>query len=192
MVSLAGGEHVSRVRFSHDEDVVEDFAPDAADDALAAGVHPRGPRCTLDHVQILGLIVTGASQTAGWLSDRFGRHKPFIATAALLFGVGMLILSQADTVALFYCAELVLGLGFGMYLGVDLALVIDVLPDPENPSKDLGIFNIAMSAPQIFAPALGALLISLGGGHNYSILLITSCLVCLCGALAILPVRKVR
>lgn len=54
VVSLVGGEHVSRVRFSHDEDVVEDFAPDAADDALAVGVHPRGPRCTLDHVQILG------------------------------------------------------------------------------------------------------------------------------------------
>ncbi|WP_372348393.1 MFS transporter [Streptomyces sp. KL116D] len=143
-------------------------------------------------VLIYGLVVMSASQTAGWLSDRFGRRKPFIAVAAVLFGVGMLILSQADTIALFYCAEVVLGLGFGTYLGVDLALVIDVLPDTENPSKDLGIFNIAMSAPQIFAPALGALLISLGGGHNYAILLITASLVCLGGALAILPVRKVR
>ncbi|MFE6156977.1 MFS transporter [Streptomyces sp. NPDC057889] len=143
-------------------------------------------------VLIYGLVVMGSAQTAGWLSDRFGRRKPFIAVAAVAFGVGMLILSRADTIALFYCAELVLGLGFGTYLGVDLALVIDVLPDPDNPSKDLGIFNIAMSAPQIFAPALGALLISLGGGHNYTILLITASLVCLGGALAILPVRKVR
>ncbi|MEU8353474.1 MFS transporter [Streptomyces sp. NPDC048845] len=143
-------------------------------------------------VLVYGLCVMGSAQAAGWLSDRFGRRKPFIAAAALLFGVGMLILSGADTVALFYCAEVVLGLGFGTYLGVDLALVIDVLPDPENPSKDLGIFNIAMSAPQIFAPALGALLISLGGGHNYAILLVTASLVCLGGALAILPVRKVR
>ncbi|MGY5033999.1 MFS transporter [Streptomyces sp. 900116325] len=143
-------------------------------------------------VLIYGLCVMGSAQAAGWLSDRFGRRKPFIALAAALFGVGMLILSRSDTIALFYGAEIVLGLGFGTYLGVDLALVIDVLPDPENPSKDLGIFNIAMSAPQIFAPALGALLISLGGGHNYSILLITSSLVCLGGALAILPVRKVR
>ncbi|WP_406090887.1 MFS transporter [Streptomyces sp. NBC_01013] len=143
-------------------------------------------------VLIYGLCVMSSAQAAGWLSDRCGRRKPFIAAAAVLFGVGMLILSRSDTVGLFYCAEIVLGLGFGTYLGVDLALVIDVLPDPKNPSKDLGIFNIAMSAPQIFAPALGALLISLGGGHNYSILLITSSLVCLGGALAILPVRKVR
>ncbi|WP_405784293.1 MFS transporter [Streptomyces sp. NBC_01378] len=143
-------------------------------------------------VLLYGLVVMGASLTAGWLSDQVGRRKPFIAVAAVSFGVGMLILSQADTIALFYCAEIVLGLGFGTYLGVDLALVIDVLPDPDNPSKDLGIFNIAMSAPQIFAPALGALLISLGGGHNYAILLITASLVCLGGALAILPVRKVR
>ncbi|WP_030184057.1 MFS transporter [Streptomyces sp. NRRL S-813] len=142
-------------------------------------------------VLIYGLCVMGCAQAAGWLSDRVGRRKPFIAVAAVLFGVGMLILSQSNTIALFYCAEIVLGMGFGTYLGVDLALVIDVLPDPENPSKDLGVFNIAMSAPQIFAPALGALLISLGGGHNYAILLITASLVCLCGALAILPVRKV-
>ncbi|MGW2342066.1 MFS transporter [Streptomyces sp. NPDC001661] len=143
-------------------------------------------------VLVYGLVVMGSAQTAGWLSDRLGRRKPFIAVAAVAFGVGMLILSQADTIALFYCAEVVLGLGFGTYLGVDLALVIDVLPDPDNPSKDLGIFNIAMSAPQIFAPGLGALLISLGGGHNYAILLITASVVCLAGALAVLPVRKVR
>ncbi|MFG2429660.1 MFS transporter [Streptomyces sp. NPDC048590] len=143
-------------------------------------------------VLIYGLCVMGSAQAAGWLSDRLGRRKPFIAVAAVLFGAGMLVLSGSDTIALFYCAEIVLGLGFGTYLGVDLALVIDVLPDPENPSKDLGIFNIAMSAPQIFAPALGALLISVGGGHNYSILLIAASLVCLGGALAILPVRKVR
>ena len=143
-------------------------------------------------VLIYGVCVMCCAQTAGWISDRFQRRKPFIAVAAVLFGIGMLILSQADSIAMFYCAEIVLGMGFGTYLGVDLALVIDVLPDPKNPSKDLGIFNIAMSAPQIFAPALGALLISLGGGHNYAILLITASVVCLCGALAILPVRKVR
>jgi transposase len=36
-------------------DVIESLTPDAADDSLAVGVHPRRPRGTLDHIHILGL-----------------------------------------------------------------------------------------------------------------------------------------
>ncbi len=46
------------------------------------------------------------------------------------------------------------GLGFGMYMAVDLALVTDVLPDSENAAKDLGVFNMANALPYAFAPAI--------------------------------------
>ena len=39
------------------------------------------------------------------------------------------------------------GLGFGMYAAVDLALVVDVLPDNDNAAKDLGVFNMAGRSP---------------------------------------------
>ena len=35
------------------------------------------------------------------------------------------------------------GLGFGIYMAVDLALVADVLPDSASVAKDLGVMNIA-------------------------------------------------
>jgi hypothetical protein len=56
----------------------------------------------------------------------------------------------------FYLVEAILGAAFGIYMGVDLALVLAVLPHPEDNAKDLGVFNIANAMPQTLAPFLGA------------------------------------
>jgi hypothetical protein len=44
------------------------------------------------------------------------------------------------------------GLGFGVYVAVDLALVTQVLPDEDTVAKDLGVFNIAGALPFTIAP----------------------------------------
>ncbi|MFF2252215.1 hypothetical protein [Streptomyces sp. NPDC058142] len=47
---------IKLVRRDHDADLmVEDFAPSAADRRLAAGVHPRCPRCTHRDMHLHGL-----------------------------------------------------------------------------------------------------------------------------------------
>jgi|SRR5690606_17739001 len=143
-------------------------------------------------VLIYTIAVMFGAQSAGWLSDKLRRRKVFIAVSTLVFGVGILLLIWSSSVGDFYFAEAVLGLGFGVYMGVDLALVIDVLPNPEDSSKDLGVFNIAMSGPQVIAPAIGAVLVNTGGGNNYPLLLGGAAVLCVIGALAILPVRQVR
>jgi hypothetical protein len=33
------------------------------------------------------------------------------------------------------------GLGFGMYMAVDVALLVDVLPHPDQAGKDLGVLT---------------------------------------------------
>ena len=55
------------------------------------------------------------------------------------------------------------GLGFGVYVAVDLALVADVLPDGSSTAKDLGVFNMAGALPFSVAPALAPFVLSLGG-----------------------------
>lgn len=52
----------------------------------------------------------------------------------------------------FYLVEGLLGLSYGIYAAVDLALVVDVLPNPDDSGKDLGVFNIAQALPQTAAP----------------------------------------
>lgn len=153
--------------------------------AEATGVMATG-------VLVYTVAVILAAQVSGWLSDRLRRRKVFVFASTLGFGVGMVMLAQTNTVGAFYAAEAVLGLAYGVYVAVDLALVVDVLPDPDDAAKDLGVFNIANAFPQAIAPAFGALLLGAGGGRNYQLLLFVAAVVCVVGALAVLPVRKVR
>ena len=135
------------------------------------------------------LIVVG--QAAGYLSDRLGRRKVLVFVSTALFAVGLVMLTQVGSVGGFYLVEAVLGAAYGIYMGVDLALVLAVLPHPENNAKDLGVFNIANAAPQSLAPFLGALLIG-GAAKNYDLLYISAAVLTLIGALAIIPVKKVK
>lgn len=142
-------------------------------------------------VLIYTLALVTAGQVAGWISDRLGRRKVFIWISAIIFGLGTWMLSLAESTTGFYWAELVVGIGFGIYIAVDLALVIDVLPNPDDTAKDLGVFNIAMAGPQTLAPAVSAALLTMGGG-SYDLLLAVAAVIALLGALTILPVKKVR
>lgn len=143
-------------------------------------------------VLIFTIALAVSGQIAGWLSDKIDRRKIFIAASAVIFAVGTALLTRADSQQGFWLAELVLGIGFGVYVAVDLALVVDVLPNPEDAGKDLGVFNIAMAGPQAVAPGLAAAIIALGGGENYDLMLYAAAAIALIGGALILPVKSVR
>jgi MFS family permease len=90
--------------------------------------------------------------------------------------------------------EALLGFAFGIYVGVDLALVVDVLPNPDDAGKDLGVFNMANALPQSAAPGLGAALLAFNSvnNQNYELLLYSAGAAALIGALVVLPIKKVR
>jgi hypothetical protein len=83
------------------------------------------------------------------------------------------------------------GVGFGMYMAVDLALVVDVLPDNGSAAKDLGVLNIAGALPFALAPAVAPTILAAGNG-SYSVLYTVAGACALLGAAAILPVKAVR
>jgi MFS family permease len=62
-------------------------------------------------------------------------------------------------------AAAIMGLGYGVYLSVDAALVTQVLPSAAGRAKDLGIINVANTGPQVLAPAIAAPLVSQLGGY---------------------------
>jgi len=140
-------------------------------------------------VYTLALVVVG--QVAGIVSDRVGRRKIFVFGSTALFAIGLALLTQVGSVGGFYLVEVLLGAAFGIYMGVDLALVLAVLPNPQDCAKDLGVFNIANAGPQSLAPALGAVLIGVGT-KNYDLLYVTAAVLTFVGALAIIPIRKVK
>jgi len=134
-----------------------------------------------------------ASLLAGWLSDLLGRRKVLVAASILIFGVATYLLLHADTVGAFYVVEAIMGIAYGAYIAVDLALVLEVLPDREQAGKDMGVFNIANALPQSLAPAFGGfLLANLGGGTDFTALLVAALAAAVLGAVMTMFIRGVR
>ena len=84
----------------------------------------------------------------------------------------------------------VLGIGFGAYLGVDIALITQVLPSQSARGKDLGIINIANAFPQVVGSALAALVIT--AFHSYTILFVLAAVVATLGAVLIQRVKGIQ
>jgi len=137
------------------------------------------------------VVVVVASVVGGRLSDRTGRRKPFVAGAAVVYGLALFTIALAGDFDAFLVGMAVAGLGFGLYMAVDLALVADVLPGADSAAKDLGVLNIAGALPFSIGPALAPLVLAIGSG-SYQVLYAVAGVCALLGAAAILPVRKVR
>ena len=140
-------------------------------------------------VQSVVLVV--ASLVGGWLSDRTGRRKVFVAVAAVTYGLALFVIAAADTVGGFLVGMAISGLGFGAYLAVDLALVTDVLPDAADSARDLGLFNIANALPYALAPAVAPVILAASGG-SYAVLYAVAGVCALLAAAAVVPIRSVR
>ena len=124
------------------------------------------------------------------ISDRTGRRKlPVIGLRAGHGGCAAVMLALWPIVAGAIAAAAILGLGFGVYLSVDQALVTQVLPSAAGRAKDLGIINIANSGPQVLAPAIAAPLVSQLGG--YPSLYLTVAVVVVTGSVLVKRIRSV-
>jgi MFS family permease len=140
-------------------------------------------------VQSVAVVVT--SPIAGKLSDRAGRRKIFVAMAAVGYGLALLLIAGAEDLDGYLVGMAIAGVGFGMYMAVDLALVVDVLPDDESAAKDLGVLNIAGALPFALAPAVAPAVLAAGDG-SYSVLYVVAAACAVVGAIAVLPIKKVR
>jgi MFS family permease len=136
-------------------------------------------------------VLVAAALVTGMLSDRTGRRKIFVVVAAVVYGLAMFVIAGADDVDGYLVGMAIGGLGFGMYMAVDLALVIDVLPDHNHAAKDLGVINIAGALPFSLAPGIAPAILDMSGG-SYGVLFTVAGACAICGAVAILPIRAAR
>ena len=88
---------------------------------------------------------------AGWISDRIGRRGIVSVSGIFLALTSLGLLFQPPLPTLIYIAIL-FGTGYGAFTSVDWALAIDVLPSSRSAAKDLGIWAIANTLPQVLAP----------------------------------------
>jgi MFS family permease len=140
---------------------------------------------------VQSVVLVAASLVAGRLSDRTGRRKMFVLVAAVVYGLAMFTIAIASNFNGFLIGMAIGGLGFGVYMAVDLALVADVLPDTDNNAKNLGVMNIAGALPSSIAPAIAPVILAISSG-SYSVLYAVAGICAIIGGGAILRVKRVR
>jgi MFS family permease len=126
-------------------------------------------------VYMLGVVITAVA--GGMVSDRTGRRKLPVMVAGLIMAVAGVMFALLPSWHAAIAAAAILGVGYGVYLSVDQALVTQVLPSSAGRAKDLGIINIANTGPQVLAPAIAAPLVTQFGGYPAMYLTAAACMV---------------
>jgi MFS family permease len=162
-------------------------------DAVGAA-HPEQE--TTKFIILVSLTSLVSSLFAGWLSDRFGRKLMVYISGCCMALVGLVFIVTHDLL-LVILAGGIFGIGYGAYTSVDWALVADVLPDRRNFARDMGIWNIALSLPQVVAPVLGGPLIDLFVRKGqpvvgYQVLFALAIVYCLVGTYLVRYIRGVK
>lgn len=118
------------------------------------------------------MVMIGAAAStllAGLVSDRVDRRL-LVSIAAALMGLTALVFVSGPAYWLILVFAVVFGVGYGAFTSVDWALAVDVLPAAQDAGKDLGVWSISTTLPQVFAPLLGGLVLdrytgNLGAGY---------------------------
>jgi MFS family permease len=146
-----------------------------------------GAQTVLIGLYALGTIVTAV--IAGVISDRDGRRKIYVILATIVMAFSAVLLAFFPVFNVAMVAALILGLGYGMYLAVDQALITQVLPTAVDRGRDLGVINIANSAPQVLAPVVAAPIVTSAMG--YTGLYVITAVVTLLSAVLVTRIKSV-
>lgn len=140
-------------------------------------------------IVVYTVAVVATTVLAGLVSDRIGRRRGMVCLSGVVTAVPAFGIAAFPTWTMSLVCAVVLGVGFGVFLSVDNALVTQVLPTAQGRAKDLGIVNIASAGPQVIAPALaGPIVVHLGG---YPVLYTVCGLLTLLGAALVWRIRGV-
>ncbi|HEY4753424.1 MAG TPA: MFS transporter [Candidatus Limnocylindrales bacterium] len=114
-------------------------------------------------VRIASILIVVAivlvSVPAGRLSDRVGR-KPVIYMACGIGVVAMATMALAPSVQVAYLGALLYGIGGGVFVAVDWALMTDIIPRASS-GRYMGLSNVATGASSPVSVAVGGVLADL-------------------------------
>jgi MFS family permease len=144
----------------------------------------------------LAISLMGAlgSLVATRLTDTLGRKKT-IALAGWIMSLPIVpfaLIPRYEVV--FFCA-LIFGFAYGIYLSASFALATDVLPNPDDAAKDMGLWQASVATPQILNGLVGGLVDAgnrTGPGLGYTLAFLLASGAFLSGCLLVGRVKNTR
>ncbi len=145
-------------------------------------------------LQVTAVVFSGLG---GWLSDRMGSRKKVVMIAAVFLAAGLAVVAFSDSVPAFIIGVAIAGVGQGLYVSVELAIVAEVVTDTTTSARDFGVSNIGNTLPQTLVPVIAPIALAMpmvggGGGENFAALFLLGSVLTLVGAVLILPIRAFR
>ncbi len=145
---------------------------------------------------VVAVTILAASAVTLWcgrLSDRVGR-RAIVSAAGLAMACGSLAFLAVRGFWPVCAVGALFGAGYGAYISVDWAMATDVLPDSAGVARDMGIWGLAITVPQMLAPALaGAVFLLLPRqAFAYQVVFVLAGLYAVVGSALVWRVRGVR
>lgn len=125
----------------------------------------------------------------GRMSDLTRRRKPFLLLAAGVAVVGLVGMAGARSWTAGALAFGVYTLGSAVFVALHAAFAMQLLPSPRHRGRDLGLLNLANTAPSLLGPPLTWWLAS---PQDFSAVMVTLAVLTACGGLGMLGVRAWR
>ena len=159
----------------------ESIAPDVPKQELASHV---GHLLTVSFIAPLPIALL-----FGRLSDRLDRRKPFLVAAAIVAAIGLAGMAVAHDWIIGALAFTLYTIGYAVFLPLQAAFSMQLLPNPRHRGRDLGLLNLTNTLPSLLGPLLTWWLAS---PRDFAMVMAMLAVLVLCGGLAMLGVRGRR
>ncbi|MEU9378870.1 MFS transporter [Streptomyces sp. NPDC048255] len=132
--------------------------------AIGAGLHvgTRGLEWTVDAYT---LVLASLLISSGALADRIGRRRVF-RLGLVVFGAASVACALAPNAGVLIAARAVQGIGGSMLSPVALAIVVNVMTEPKERARAIGIWAAVFGVSMAAGPLVGGALVSAFGWRS--------------------------
>ncbi|WP_250574449.1 MFS transporter [Nonomuraea sediminis] len=132
--------------------------------SIGAGLHvgTRGLEWTVDAYTI---VLAGLLISSGALADRIGRRRVF-RIGLVVFAVASVACALAPSIGVLVAARAVQGVGGSMLSPVALAIVVNVITEPKERARAIGVWAAVFGVSMAAGPLVGGALVSALGWRS--------------------------